>query len=352
MAVERVLVCEAQTPFVTGGAEHHVRSLVQELIKQGYETSLVSVPFKSYPKTEILSHAAAWRLLDLSGGDGKSVDLLIATKFPTYFAGHPNKVAWLIHQYRPAYELCGTVFSDFHHTEFDLGLREQLINLDCEMLGECQRVFTNARNTSNRLQRYNGIASAPLYHPPRLANRLRSGDYGDYFLSVGRLETIKRIDLLVKAMPWVDATVRLVVVGDGSQREPLEALAEKLEVSDRIEFRGMVSDDVLVALYEGALAVAYAPYDEDYGYVTLESFLARRPVVTAVDSGGTLEFVEDGVNGFVCEAEPEALAASLNRIASDRRLASSLGTAGFERARDVTWEGVIERLVGTPLVAL
>ena len=93
MAVERVLVCEAQTPFVTGGAEHHVRSLVQELIKQGYETSLVSVPFKSYPKTEILSHAAAWRLLDLSGGDGKSVDLLIATKFPTYFAGHPNKQA-------------------------------------------------------------------------------------------------------------------------------------------------------------------------------------------------------------------------------------------------------------------
>ena len=347
MPVERILVCEAQTPFVTGGAEFHVRSLVDALIRHGYKTSIVSLPFKSYPKEEILPHAAAWRLLDLSESNRESVDLLITTKFPTYCARHPNKVSWLIHQYRPAYELCGTEFSDFHHTELDIGLREQLIKLDCAMLAECKRVFTNARNTSNRLQRYNGLASEPLYHPPRLAGHLRSGAYGDYFLSVGRLEAIKRIDLLVKAMRWVDPSVHLVVVGDGTQRKPLEALAEELDVSNRVEFRGTVADEDLITLYEGALGVAYAPYDEDYGYVTLEAFLARRPVVTAIDSGGTLEFVEDGVNGLVCESEPEPLAASINRVAADRSLAPSLGAAGFERARQVTWDGVIDKLVGT-----
>jgi glycosyltransferase involved in cell wall biosynthesis len=347
MAIERVLVCEAQVPFVTGGAEYLVRSLVQQLVEHGYQASLVSLPFKSYPKEEILPHAAAWRLLDLSESNGESVDLLIATKFPTYFARHPNKVSWLIHQYRPAYELCGTVFSDFHHTELDVGLRQQLITLDGQMLSESRRLFTIAQNTSNRLKKYNGLSSTPLYHPPPLADRLRSGAYGDYILSVGRLEVIKRTDLLVKAMQWVDSSVRLVVAGTGTQRTALEALAEKIGVSDRVTFRGALDDEDLITLYERALGVAYVPYDEDYGYVTLEAFLARRPVVTAVDSGGTLEFVEDGVNGLVCESEPEPLAASINRVAADRSLAPSLGAAGFERARQVTWDGVIDKLVGT-----
>ena len=145
----------------------------------------------------------------------------------------------------------------------------------------------------------------------------------------------------------MDSPIRLVVVGEGTQRAALEALAEKTGVADRVEFRGAADDGDLVALYESALGVAYVPYDEDYGYVTLEAFLARRPVVTTVDSGGTLEFVEDGVNGLVCESEPEAIGTHINRVAADRSLASSLGAAGFERARQVTWDGVVDKLVGT-----
>ena len=135
-------------PFVHGGAEVHVRQLVRELRTRGYPAELVSVPFKWYPKEEILPHAAAWRLLDLSECNGRPVDLLIASKFPTYFARHPNKVAWLIHQYRAAYELCGTEYSDFAHTELDVGLRDTLMRLDTQMLGECRRIFANAKNTA------------------------------------------------------------------------------------------------------------------------------------------------------------------------------------------------------------
>ena len=174
MPVRTVVVCEAQVPFVHGGAEIHVRELVRELRARGYETELVSLPFKWYPKSEILPHAAAWRLLDLSESNGRPIDLVIASKFPTYFVRHPNKVAWLIHQYRAAYELCGTVYSDFGHNEADLGLRDTLIRLDTEMLGECRRVYANARNTAGRVEKYNGLAAEALYHPPRLAPRLLS----------------------------------------------------------------------------------------------------------------------------------------------------------------------------------
>jgi glycosyltransferase involved in cell wall biosynthesis len=346
MAVETIVVCEAQVPFVEGGAEFHVRALVDQLRRHGYRAERVSLPFKWYPKEEILPHAAAWRLLDLSESNGRPIDLAIGTKFPSYFARHPRKVVWLIHQYRAAYDLCGSAYSDFEHTERDVGLRERLIDLDRRMLGECVRRFTNARNTARRLARFNGLDAEPLYHPPRLAGRLHPGPYGDYILSVGRLETVKRVDLAVRALSRVDRPIRLVVAGDGTQREALAALAEECGVSDRLTLLGTVDDDTLVELYAGALAVVYAPFDEDFGYVTLEAFLAQKAVVTAPDSGGPLEFVEDGVNGLVAAPDPDAFAGAINRLAADRRLAADLGAAGLARARTITWDGVVERLVG------
>jgi glycosyltransferase involved in cell wall biosynthesis len=345
MSIRTVVVCEAQVPFVHGGAETHVRELTRELVARGYQAELVSIPFKWYPKDEILPHAAAWRLIDLSESNGQRIDLVIASKFPTYFVRHPNKVAWLIHQYRAAYELCGTPFSDFGHNEADVGLRDTLIRLDTQMLGECRRLFANAKNTASRVEKYNGLRAEPLYHPPRLAPRLVSGPYTDYVLSVGRIESVKRVDLLVGAMAHVRPPLRLVVAGDGTQRANVEALAARLGVADRIDFLGSVADDALVDLYREALVVAYPPYDEDFGYVTLEAFLARRAVITATDSGGPNEFVAQGVNGFVCPPEPEAFAAVINELAGDRRKAKALGDAGYDRAVQVTWDGVIEKLV-------
>jgi glycosyltransferase involved in cell wall biosynthesis len=344
---KRIVVCEAQVPFVHGGAEVHVRELTRELVARGYEAELVSLPFKWYPKEEILPHAAAWRLLDLSESNGRPIDLAIASKFPTYFVRHPNKVAWLIHQYRAAYELCGTIYSDFGHNERDVGLRDSLIRLDTEMLGECRRIFTNAENTANRVRKYNGLAAEALYHPPRLAQALSAAKvtYGDYVLSVGRIESVKRVDLLVSAMTRVDTPIRLIVAGEGTQRANVERVAAEAGVADRVDFLGATDDSRLLDLYRDALAVLYPPYDEDFGYVTLEAFLSRKPVVTATDSGGPNEFVIDGVNGFVCAPEPAAVAEAVNTFARDRRRAASMGAAGYDRARTITWDGVIEKLV-------
>src|SRR5262245_9443316 len=149
MSIRTVVVCEAQVPFVEGGAEIHVRSLVAQLAARGYQVERAALPFKWYPKEEILAHAAAWRMIDLSESNGRRIDLVIGTKFPSYFVRHPNKVAWLIHQYRAAYELCGTEYSDFDHTDEDVGIRQTLIDLDQKMLAECRRLFANARNTAN-----------------------------------------------------------------------------------------------------------------------------------------------------------------------------------------------------------
>ena len=212
-------------------------------------------------------------------------------------------------------------------------------------LGESKRLFANARNTAERLARYNGLTAEPLYHPPPLAGKLTAGPAGDYVLSVGRLEANKRVDLIIAALAHADRRVRLVIVGEGPLRPQLEEKAAAAGVADRVTFTGGVDERQLVALYAGASAVVFPPYDEDYGYVTLEAFLARKPVVTTTDAGGPLEFVTDGVTGLVTDPTAEALGAAIARLAADARLAQSLGEAGYERARLITWDGVVDRLM-------
>jgi glycosyltransferase involved in cell wall biosynthesis len=346
--IKTVVVCEATVPFVSGGAERLAGGLVDELRRHGYRAERVSVPFKWYPKQELLAQAAAWRMVDLSEANGEPIDLVIGTKFPTYFVRHPNKVTWLLHQYRAIYDLCGTPYSEFDHTEADVGLREKLIALDSQVLAESKRLFAIARNVARRLATYNGLTAEPLYHPPPLAGALKPGEFGDYVLSVGRLEANKRVDLIIRSLVHAGSMVRLVVVGEGPLRADLERLAADSGVAGRVTFTGAIDDHALVDLYAGALAVVFPPYDEDYGYVTLEAFLAHKPVVTTTDAGGPLEFVDDGGTGLVTDPDPEAIGAAVARLSADRRAARSLGEAGFERARPITWAAAVERLVETP----
>jgi glycosyltransferase involved in cell wall biosynthesis len=224
-------------------------------------------------------------------------------------------------------------------------LRARLIELDNDVLGESKRLFSNARNTADRLARYNGLTAEPLYHPPPLAGKLKSGPAGDYVLSVGRLEGNKRVDLIVRALAHAGPRVRLVVAGEGPLRAQLEKTAADLGVGDRVTFTGGVSEHQLIDLYAGALAVVFPPFDEDYGYVTLEGFLARKAVITTTDAGGPLEFVEDDVTGLVCDPTPEALGSAIARLAANPNAAASLGDAGYERASAITWDGVVDRLM-------
>lgn len=341
----RIVVAEARVPFACDGAELHAQSLVAELRLRGHDAESVALPFHGR-KSELLGQACAWRMLNLSNSNARPIDLLIATRFPTWFARHPRKIVWLIHQHRPAYDLYGTLYSDFTDGEQDTQLRAQLTALDSKMFAESERIFTNAQNTANRVRRFNGVAARPLYHPPPIAHCLRSGPYGDYILLVSRLEPLKRVDLAIRTMAHVRRPIRLVIVGDGSQRATLEREAAQSGAADRITFAGARWGEAVAELYAGALGVIYAPFDEDYGYVTLEAFLAAKPVITAADSGGPLEFVRDGVNGFITEPDPMAFAASIEKIAADRSLAERLGRAGQSFARTITWDGVIEQLLG------
>jgi len=119
----KIAVCSAQVPFARGGTEIFVDDLVGELRARGHEADLVTVPYKWYPGTRVLTQAFLWRLVDLTEADGRPIDLVIATKFPSYAVRHPNKVVWLLHQFRQAYELDRTELGQFGESAEDRAAR-------------------------------------------------------------------------------------------------------------------------------------------------------------------------------------------------------------------------------------
>lgn len=342
----RIAICAAQIPFVRGGAEVLYESLRDELVRRGHQAEIVSLPFNWSSRLNIVQSALAWRLVDLTTAAGQPIDLVIGTRFPSYLVRHPRKVVWLIHQFRQIYELKDTRFSDFGARPEDPGIEQMLTKLDQRALGEARARFAISQNTADRLGKFNGLDAEALYPPPKLGDRYRSEEPGDYLFTVGRLDPMKRFDALVRAVAATSSGVRCVIAGEGPERERLLRLAGELGVANRVEILGRVDDERLIELYARALAVHYAPYDEDYGYVTVEAFKSGRAMLTASDSGGVLEFVRDGVNGFVVAPDsPRELAARIDRLHGDRALARRLGQEGRRRVAGIDWDAVIPRLL-------
>ena len=337
----RIAVCRPQVPFVRGGAELVADDLVRELRVRGHEVETVAIPFKWYPGTRVLDQAFLWRLLDLSEADGREIELVIATKFPAYCVRHPNKVAWVLHQFRQAYDYDRTELGQFSESPEDRATRDAVERLDRIALAEARKVFATSRNVADRLERSTGIRPLLLPHPPQ-ALPYRTAEPEQYVLSVNRLDRAKRIDLLIEAA-ILDPSLRVVVTGEGPDRERLESLAAGM--NGRIEFTGRVEPERLADLYARCLAVYYAPLDEDFGMVPYEAFLSEKPVVTTTDAGGPLEIVRDRETGAVVAPEPGELARACAYLAANVAEAKSWGKAGKAVAERVTWDSCIDALL-------
>jgi glycosyltransferase involved in cell wall biosynthesis len=347
----KIAVLHPQTAFTRGGAELHTDSLVRALRDAGHDAEQVTIAGKWYPSTELAHQMAVWRSFDISESNGMKVDAVIALKFPAYLAPHERKIVWLIHQHRTAYELWDHPdFADLSRQEDGPTVRRLIWKSDRLGLGEAKRIFTNSQNVADRLWNSLRLRGEALYHRSPATETLLSIDpeeLGDYLFYPSRLEILKRQSLVVEAMRHVQTPVRLVLVGRGPDERSLRALIQGHGLEDRVRLEIGVTDERLQQLYREALGVYFGPYDEDFGYVTIEGFAAARPVVTLADSGGPLEFVRDGETGIVAPPKPRAIAAAFDRLWSDRDAARSWGLGGnrLVRERVPEWSEVVARLL-------
>jgi glycosyltransferase involved in cell wall biosynthesis len=343
----KVALCSSFVPFINGGARFIVEWLAAELTKRGHQAEIIWLPFVERPDT-MFSQMMAYRMLDLSG----SADKLIAFRPPAYAIPHPNKTLWFIHHFRGYYDLWDTPYRPLEDNHRGRAFRGRLIAADTAAMSEARRVYTNSRVVGDRLKRFNGIDSEVLYPPIHAPERFQVGSYGDEIVAVCRIEPHKRQELLVEAMRFVRSRVKLRLCGlshDGKYYAKLQKLVTRHRLQGRVTIEHRwISEEEKAAILSRSLAVAYAPIDEDsYGYPTLEGALSERPTVTALDAGGTLEFIENGRNGFVCEPTAESFAAAFDRLYENRDRTREMGQAARERIRElrIDWPHVVESLL-------
>jgi glycosyltransferase involved in cell wall biosynthesis len=343
----RVLVLGAQVPFAVGGAENLNAGLVRAIRRHvpDVEVDLVQLPLKHYPEERLITEMMTWRLIDLTEVNGEKIDLVVATKFPSYAVRHPNKVLWLVHQYRQAYDLAGTVYDRSQLTDLEQAARDKLRELDKKFIGECVGRFAISETVSERLLRYNQLLSVPLWPPSLMQERIRAGRYSDKVICFGRLDASKRVSLLLDAATLAPEA-QVAIYGAGPDEQTLRQQIEHLGLGKRCRLYGHVPEDALIAALAQARAVFYGPYDEDYGYATIEAFLAEKAVITCSDSGEVTRMVQRTGGGWVVEPKAAAIASALREVyrQSDDQLAA-LGRSGASFAHTLSWQHVVDELV-------
>jgi glycosyltransferase involved in cell wall biosynthesis len=345
----KIIITSTQIPFMEGGAEILAKLLKKELEKRGHEAVIVTIPFKWYPPTSLFNCMLMGRMMDLTEVNGEKVDLVISLKFPTYYVKHENKVVWLLHQHRQAYDLWRTQYGDLHDMEGGELVKNIIQKHDNLYLNEAKRIFTISQNTTNRLLKYNGIKSTVLYHPPVNYDKLHFNECGDYVFYASRIDPMKRQRLLVDAARYVKSDIKIIIAGNINNQEG-KYLTEQIKLyslEDRVTLVGFISEEDKIMYYANCLCVYFGAYDEDYGYITLESFYSHKPVIIHPDAGGPLEFLQDGYNGFVIEENAQALAKVLDKLYFDREYCNKIGENAYMSIinKNISWDYVIDSLL-------
>ncbi len=345
----KIVITTVQAPFVTGGAEFLATNLKNALLNKGHEAEIVTIPFMDSPINLIEDHIVASRLLDLTNSWAGKVDLCIGLKFPAYYIPHPNKVIWALHQHRAAYDLFDTEYSNLKDDIEGNKFKQIIYNADNIYLKEAKRIYTIANNVTKRMKKYNSINSIPLYHPCPDMDKFYKDNLEDYILMPSRINITKRQLLAIESMVYSKSNTKLYIMGKSDtdyERSRMINLIKERKLEKKIKYFDSVSQEEKFKLYSNAKAVLFIPLDEDYGYISLEAMAASKAIITAKDSGGPLEFVEDNRNGLIVDPTPQEIARAFDALASSDIMANEFGNRAKSHLKEmnITWDGVVKEL--------
>lgn len=363
---------------IRGGFEIVVDAVVADLTAAGHEVDRVEVDVPALPHApfgvtvadttwatapEWFGHMgmlAHFRELDLSG-----YDLVLSTQPPSYAVRHPRHLALFYHHARSFYDLSDIVVrAGRSPAALHEAAGAMLRAAEAPDLAGVTHFLAGSPRVAERLRQFQGEqVSVSLYQAPAPVVDGADAAPGTHALVVSRHEFTKRTELAVAALALGD--VPGVLVGAGGRLPVVAALSAGLAAGDldaatlgpedlwlngdvpqdrpegglaHVRLAGRVDDDELDGLYRGALCLVAPAYDEDHGLTVLEAMARGRPVVVCRDGGGLTAAVEDGVNGFVVDPEPAAIAAAVARLAADPALARRMGEAALETAAQYTAE--------------
>jgi len=199
-------------------------------------------------------------------------------------------------------------------------------------------VVCNSGAVRRRLRRYLGVEAEVVY-PPVDTERFHWREPEGYYLSLARLDPLKRVDRIVEAFLGLPDR-RLVVASGGPEAERLRRLAGD---APNIRFTGWLDDAALADLIGGAVAVLYLPRHEDFGISPVEAMAAGKPVI-GVAEGGLVETVVDGETGILLPPDPPVRAVREAVASLDPARAAAMRPACEARARAFDRRVFLERM--------
>jgi glycosyltransferase involved in cell wall biosynthesis len=342
----RVALCSSYVPFIRSGARHIVDWLDDELRGAGHQVEKVYLPEADTPDL-LFKQMMAYRWVDLS-----AADRIICFRPQAHLIQHRHKILWFIHHIRSFYDLWDTEYRGFPDDVKHRGIREALQALDTRGMREAKTIFTNSKVVSGRLKTFNGLDSRVLYPPLARPEKFHSAGLGDEIVCVCRVESHKRQHLLVEAIALTRSPVRLRICGASAGAYypwEMQQRIRELGLSKRVVLENRwISDEEKVDLLAHCLAAAYLPFDEDsYGYPSIEACHSSKPVLTTSDSGGVLELIRDGVDGYIAEPTPISLASAMDALFIDRAKTKQMGLNARSRLDEmnISWAHVLQSIL-------
>ena len=382
------IVAPSPVPFTIGGLEGLATGLGYSINKYSeHQCELIKLPSRERTFWNLIDSYHHFYNLDLS-----HFDLVISLKYPAWMVRHDNHICYMAHKLRGLYDTYAGntnldhdvddntvkeilyIVNESGYSDDNLiklfGLLDDLKTVDERRINnfltfpgpfirkiihfmdnvalsknKINKFFSISDTVKNRLDYFPDNANVEIVYVPPYLRKFQCDDY-DYLFTISRLDSPKRIDLLIDSMKYVPSSIKLKIAGTGPQEKHLKKLAKD---DSRIEFLGFVNDAELIGLYANALAVLYTPYQEDLGLITIEAMMSKKPVITTTDSGGPLEFVKDFETGFVTETKPQSIAEKINYLVDNVNVARQMGQNGYEIVKNITWKNTVNRLLDTEI---
>jgi glycosyltransferase involved in cell wall biosynthesis len=326
-----------------GGAENLYEGLVSALNKAGHRATQIDILVDESSFERILESYCNCFYLNLD-----DYDLVISTKAPTYMVRHRNHISYLLHPIRVFYDMFNVEYNSNDKEkqkqkklihEFDkYGLNPSRVKKHC-VIGEVV-----AQRMRDADPFWNDVNFKVIYPAPIISTFL-DPKKGEFIFLPGRLHRWKRVDLIIKAMGYLKNDTRLLLAGAGEDANDLRKLVHNLGLDQKVQFLGKVSDEELLDLYSRAILVPFVPIQEDYGYITIEAFRARKPVITCKDSGEPANIVKESISGFIVDPDPKKIAEKMDYLIENPDEAVLMGENGFLSVQNIIWENGIKELL-------
>jgi glycosyltransferase involved in cell wall biosynthesis len=223
--------------------------------------------------------------------------------------------------------------------------------IDKKMVSRADYIIVNSNFTASRCKKIYGTSKTETAYPGVDINEfpIAQENKENYFLCISRLDYFKRIDLVIESVSLLrkrGKPIKLIIIGDGTEKKNLMKQSDALGLSDHVFFTGTIDRNALISYYSKALCVVFPSVNEPFGIVPIEAQAAWTPVI-ASKSGGPMESIVDGETGFLIKPDStDQLTDKMLYFLQNPSIAASMGISARKNvSQKFSWEKTSEKLL-------